>query len=222
MAKLVLSSNGAIVHQRFLEQDRVTIGRGAENEVPIDDPRVAPRHATIVCIGNDHILEDLESEAGTFVNGTRVSRHILQHGDVAQFGSFHLRYLNPKASSDDLERTMLIRGVAGLGESAGAAGASVTGSSRRANVRFPKGRVRMLAGARIGETIELDRVIATFGAPGEELAVIMRRPHGFFIAHVEGRRRARVNGSPVGEQARSLKDRDVVEIGNVRLELLLE
>src|SRR5512136_2145726 len=105
MAKLVLSANGAIVHQRFLGQDRVRIGREPDSELPIDDPGVSPRHAIIVSIGNDHILEDLQSEAGTFVNGTRISRHILQHGDVAQFGAFYLRYLNPKASADaDLER----------------------------------------------------------------------------------------------------------------------
>jgi hypothetical protein len=223
MAKLVLSANGAIVHQRFLEQDRVRIGPEPDNEVPIDDLRVAPRHATIICIGNDHILEDLESEAGTFVNGTRISRHILQHGDVAQFGAFHLRYLNPKASADaDLERTMLIRSAAHIAERTLSAGEAPRAPSRRANVRLPKGRVRMIAGARAGETLELDRVIATFGTPGDQLAVITRRPHGFFITQVEGRRHARVNGRPIGEEPRSLKDRDVIEVGDAKLELLLE
>jgi uncharacterized Fe-S cluster-containing protein len=80
----------------------------------------------------------------------------------------------------------------------------------------------MIAGARAGETIDLDRVIATFGTPGDHLAVITRRPHGFFIAHVEGRRHALVNGRPIGAQPRSLKDRDVIEVGDAKLELLLE
>jgi pSer/pThr/pTyr-binding forkhead associated (FHA) protein len=223
MAKLVLSANGAIIHQRFLERDRVRIGRDRDNELPVDDPQVSPRHATIVSIGNDHILEDLHSEAGTFVNGTRVARHILQHGDVAQFGTFYLRYLNPKASADaDLERTMLIRGLQGLGERARTGPETVRASSRRANVRFPKGRVRMIGGARAGETIELDRVVATFGTPGDQLAVITRRPHGFFITHVEGRRHAHVNGRRIGLEPRPLKDRDVIEVGDVQLELLLE
>ena len=69
-------------------------------------------HAAIVPIGNDHILEDLRSANGTVVNGTRLSRRILQHGDVMEFGQFHLRYLNPKVAADiDLERTMLIEGL---------------------------------------------------------------------------------------------------------------
>jgi pSer/pThr/pTyr-binding forkhead associated (FHA) protein len=223
MAKLVLSCNGAIVHQRFLEQGRVAIGRERDNELPIDDPAVAPRHAAIACIGNDHILEDLQSEAGTFVNGTRISRHILQHGDVAQFGAFYLRYLNPKASSEaDLERTMMIRGVEGVvhGEPATERAASRT-PSRRANVRLPRGHVRITAGTRAGEAIELDRVIATFGTPGDQVAVITRRPHGFFVTHVEGRRHARVNGRAIGLEARALKDRDVIEVGDATLEVVL-
>ena len=52
----------------------------------IDDPAVSLAHAVIVPVGNDHILEDLGSANGTFVNGTRIERHILQHGDVIEFG----------------------------------------------------------------------------------------------------------------------------------------
>jgi FHA domain-containing protein len=225
MAKLVLSSNGAIVHQRFLENGRVTIGRGPDNELPIDDPAVAPRHATIVSIGNDHILEDLQSEAGTFVNGTRISRHILQHGDVAQFGAFYLRYMNPKTADADLERTMLIRGVEGLVGSvqrSESAAAAVHTPSRRASVRLPSGRVRMIAGPHAGEMLELDRVIATFGTAGNQVAVITRRPHGFFVTHVEGRRHARVNGRPIGLHARALRHGDVIEVGDAKLELRLD
>jgi pSer/pThr/pTyr-binding forkhead associated (FHA) protein len=224
MPKLVLSRNGTIVHQRFLENGPVTIGREPDNELALDDPAVAPRHAAIVSIGNDHILEDLQSEAGTFVNGTRISRHILQHGDVAQFGAFYLRYLNPKATADaDLERTMLIRGVEGLVEAAGRPQAAPEPSRTTSRgARFPKGRVRMIDGPRAGEIFELDRVIATFGTPREQVAVITRRPHGFFLTHVEGRRHPRINGRPIGPEARALRHGDVIEIGDTTLEIRLD
>jgi hypothetical protein len=178
-----------------------------------------------VAIGNDHILEDLQSESGTFVNGTRISRHILQHGDVAQFGAFYLRYLNPKATSDaDLERTMLIRGVEKLVEAARRSEGAPEPShipSRRANVRFPKGSVTMLEGPDAGETFQLDRVITTFGTSGEQVAVITRRPHGFFVTHVEGRRHARVNGRPIGLESRALQHGDVIEVGDAKLAISL-
>src|SRR5437868_2136317 len=163
MAKLVLSSGGAVLHQCFIDE-RVAIGRQADNEVVIDDPAVNAKHAAVLAVGNDHIVEDLESGTGTFVNGSRISRHILQHGDVIQLGSFYLRYLNPRASSDaDLERTMIIRGLRGLARAALPRAARApeppVASVRRANVRFPNGRVRVIAGRRAGETIALDRVI---------------------------------------------------------------
>jgi pSer/pThr/pTyr-binding forkhead associated (FHA) protein len=226
MAKLVLSSGGAVLHQCFIDE-RVAIGRQADNEVVIDDPAVDAKHAAVLAIGNDHIVEDLESGSGTFVNGTRISRHILQHGDVIQLGSFYLRYLNPRASTEaDLERTMIIRGIRGIAaaatQRARQAQEPTIASARRTNVRFPRGRVRVIAGSRAGETIALDRVIATFGKPGEELAVITRRPQAYFVTHVEGRRAPRVNGRSIGLDARSLRHGDVIEVADAKLELLLD
>ena len=226
MAKLVLSSGGAVLHQCFIDE-RVAIGRQADNQVVIDDPAVNAKHAAVMAIGNDHIVEDLESGTGTFVNGSRISRHILQHGDVIQLGSFYLRYLNPRASAGaDLERTMIIRGIRGLAaaatQPATPAHEPSLASARRTSVRFPKGRVRVIAGPCAGEMIALDRVIATFGNPGEELAVITRRPQGYFVTHVEGRRLPRVNGRSIGMEARALRHGDVVEVADTKLELRLD
>lgn len=228
MAKLVLSSGGSILYQCFLDKERLSIGREAHNQVVVDDPAVSGEHAVIIPVGNDHILEDRQSASGTFVNGARVSRHILQHGDVIQFGAFYLRYLNPRASAEmDLERTMLIAGLQGRVEAARHASGPLLEearlrSARPASMRFPKGRVSVIAGSRAGSTIELDRVVATFGRTGDELAVIARRPHGYFIAHVEGRRYARVNGEPVGKGARLLRRGDVIEVADEKLEFLLD
>jgi pSer/pThr/pTyr-binding forkhead associated (FHA) protein len=228
MAKLVLSSGGTIVHQCFIDRERLNVGRESDNQVVIDDPDVSARHAAIIPVGNDHILQDLQSVGGTLVNGTRVSRHILQHGDVIQLGAFYLRYLNPRASAEmDLERTMLIAGLrAGVdatrqGSASPPEEAGVP-SSRHATLRFPKGRVRTMAGKRTGDIIALDRVVATFGARGHQLAVITRRPHGYFITHVEGRRRPRVNGQSIGDDAHALHHGDIIDVADEKLEFLLE
>ena len=100
--------------------------------------------------------------------------------------------MNPKASADrDLERTMLITGLGGTaagGErESGPPKAAGVPSARLPSVNFPKGRIRVIAGSGAGDTIALDRVVATFGRSGDHLAVIARRPHGYFITHVEGR-----------------------------------
>jgi pSer/pThr/pTyr-binding forkhead associated (FHA) protein len=227
MAKLVLSSGGSILHQCFVDKKRLYVGRQPHNQVVIDDPAVSEKHAVIVPVGNDHILEDLQGGNGTLVNGSRVVRHILQHGDVMQFGAFYLRYMNPRVSANlDLERTMVITGLQGRVDAAQhepdqPAEAVRVPSARLASIRFPKGRVRVIAGNRAGDTIALDRVVATFGRPGEALAVVTRRPHGYFITHVEGRRYPRVNSRSIRKEARLLHDGDVIEVADEKLELLL-
>lgn len=222
MAKLVLSSGGSILFQCFLDQERLNVGSAAHNQIVIDDATVSEEHAVIVAVGNDHILEDLQTVNGTLVNGSRVARRILQHGDVMQFGAFYLRYLNPRASSErDLERTMLIAGLEGLVEDTPPE--FFAPSARRARTHFPKGRVRVIAGSRAGSTLELDRVVAAFGAPGAQLAVITRRPHGYFITHVEGRHYPRVNKERLGkDEARPLQHGDLIELTDEKLEFLLD
>jgi hypothetical protein len=228
MAKLVLSSGGAIVDQRFLDDRRVTIGRGAGNKIVVDDPAVAQTHAAISAVGHDYILEDLAHQGGIAVNGKPTQRHILQHNDVIELGVFHLRYIDTKASSEiDLERTMLIPGLApGTGLLGAGADGEVTQdlhipSSRTTKARFPTGRIKWLQGPRGGETKALDRVIATFGTPGKAVAVITRRPHGYYVTHVEGDKFPRVNGESIGKESRHLMNGDLVEVGHERIEFEL-
>jgi FHA domain len=220
MAKLVLSTGGTIVYQCFLEHARVIVGREADSQIVVDDPAVSRAHAAITAVGNDYILEDLGSANGTMVNGTPVQRRILQHGDVITLGTFHLRYVDSKASSDiDLERTMLIGGLMLPTGAAPADGAPAgpdelhVPSARAARAQFPKGHVTWLQGVRAGEVQELDRVVATFGAPGDGVAVVARRPRGYFVTHVEGRAHPRVNGQSIGTETRELRDGDVIEAG---------
>jgi pSer/pThr/pTyr-binding forkhead associated (FHA) protein len=227
MAKLVLSRGGAVVYQCFLDKGAITVGRDAHNHVVVDDPGVGGEHAQIVSVGNDHIIEDLSGVRGTLVNGHRVDRHILQHGDVVELGAFYLRYLNPRVSSViDLERTMLIAGLQGAATRAhagvGTDGEGARLSTARPNkIRFPRGTIRTLAGKRQGKVIHLDHVVTLVGERGDRLAVLTRRPHGYFVRHVEGRRYPRVNGQSIGTEARLLRSGDIVEVGDEKVEFVL-
>ena len=224
MAKLVLSAGGSVVFQCFVDKGRLSVGRDPTNQIVIDDPSVSREHAAIVAVGNDHILEDLASANGTFVNGKRRSRRILQHGDVVAFGAFNLRYLNPKTAAEvELDRTMLIEGIAEAQAGLPADGEALPVPRTRATrIKFPNGRVHMVTGPRAGTTIELDRVVARFGKPGHRSAVLVRRPHGYFLAHVEGRRAARVNGQPAGREARRVNDGDVIEVADEKFQFAVD
>jgi len=220
MAKLVLSSGGSIVFQCFVDKERLSVGRDPTNQIVVDDSSVSREHAQIVAVGNDHIIVDLASANGTFVNGRRMLRHILQHGDVVEFGVFNLRYLNSKTTTEvELDRTMLIEGIANAQLGLPTDGAALSVPRKRATrINFPTGRVHMVSGPRAGMMIELDRVVARFGKPGHCSAVLVRRPQGYFLAYVEGRRAPRVNGQSAGKEARRVNDGDVIEVADEKFQ----
>ncbi len=63
-----------------------TIGREGDNDLVLRDNRASRRHARIVEEAGAFFIEDLASKHGVYVNGERVQRHSLRHGDVIHFG----------------------------------------------------------------------------------------------------------------------------------------
>lgn len=64
----------------------VYFGRGEGNTVIVNDLRASRQHAELFWDGNSFVLIDLSSSNGTFVNGSRISTHMLQDGDEIQIG----------------------------------------------------------------------------------------------------------------------------------------
>jgi pSer/pThr/pTyr-binding forkhead associated (FHA) protein len=70
-----------------LEGDQLTIGRDANNGVPINDAEVSRKHSRLTFQGGKYVLEDLGSTNGTFVNGQRLAGPVvLKAGDVVSLG----------------------------------------------------------------------------------------------------------------------------------------
>jgi phosphoserine phosphatase RsbU/P len=63
------------------------IGRQPENHLIIRDSRVSRSHARIVVENGKYVLEDCGSRHGTYVNGERVRREILENSDKIDFGA---------------------------------------------------------------------------------------------------------------------------------------
>lgn len=69
------------------EPEALTIGRGRENSIVLDDMLVSRHHVRITADANGLILEDLGSRNGTYVNGRRVERTHLSEGDRIGIGA---------------------------------------------------------------------------------------------------------------------------------------
>ena len=78
--------------------------------------------------------------------------------------------------------------------------------------------LQLLSGANAGREMELVKPLTTLGKPGVQVAVITRRPQGFFITHVEGVNKPTVNGTPITLQAHALSDHDIIELAGVKVE----
>ncbi|GAB2581726.1 FHA domain-containing protein [Spirosoma areae] len=60
-----------------------TIGRGADNELIVPNSKVSSHHARLIqCTPTSFLFEDLSSKNGSFVNGIRVTRKIVDSHDT--------------------------------------------------------------------------------------------------------------------------------------------
>ena len=243
MAKLIMSLDNAVIREVPLDKERVTIGRKPHNDVQIDNLAVSGEHALIVTILNDSFLEDLGSTNGTLVNGNPVKKHILQTNDVIEIGKYKLKYVNEggagQATVADFEKTMVLRAPmprpgggappAGFGDtqinpSSTATQSRPTQTTATAAPKPPEklAAIQILTGSSAGKELELTKNLTTLGKPGVQVAVITRRPHGYFITHVEGAIFPVVNGKPLDAQAHQLNDHDVIELAGVKMEFFFK
>jgi len=75
-----------------LDQDITNIGRNIDNHLVLNDIRVSRNHAQIRVIKGRHMLFDLESSGGTFINNKRISKITLHPGDVISLAGIPLVY----------------------------------------------------------------------------------------------------------------------------------
>ncbi len=79
------------------------IGRSPTADVAFDDGSVSHRHAVVMMRsdGRAELLDD-GSLNGTWVNGERVRRHLLEPGDVLGIGRRSLRFVEVEAGQEAL------------------------------------------------------------------------------------------------------------------------
>ena len=234
--KLILKFKDTVISEIPLDKEETTIGRKPENTIHVDNLAVSGRHARVLRIGNKAILEDLGSTNGTFVNDKQITKHILQHGDSIVIGKHVLTFVSledkpVKAApepEEDMDKTMVIT------PQARSAMISKNGTSPSSAPAMPLAGLQIIAGPLAGKSMELTASLTSMGkgencrikikgfTVGKQAAVITRRPTGYHIAHLEGLAKSKVNGEVVGDQPRTLKDGDIIELGDTKIEFYIK
>ena len=194
MAKIILSFEDKFLREVPLTKERMTIGRRPHNDIVLDDLAISGEHAVIVTLNHDSYLEDLNSTNGTQVNGQPVKKHYLQDDDCIELAQYRMRYLVGTASADRLQIF--------------------------ASNHMQPARVRVLNGARTGSENVLSKAITTIGRQDVHTAVILHRPDGYYLAHVEGNASPFLNGAPIGASPQKLQDKDVIELAGDHVQFL--
>lgn len=76
--------------RRQVDRRRLVLGRARDCDIQLTDPNVSRRHAELRQEGAAYWIIDLDSTNGTEVNGRRVKRAKLEHGDTVTLGSSEL------------------------------------------------------------------------------------------------------------------------------------
>ena len=242
-AKLVLSMDGLVLKEIELNKERVTIGRKSSNDIKIDNLAISGHHAAIVTILNDSFLEDKNSTNGTLVNGRPVRKHVLQDGDLIEMGKYKLKFISWKPEKNNVatyENTDAIDPNQAEAEKKETKDSAPPGKAQTeppepaetqmlnealekelnetlADIELPPASVRILSGQFEGRELNLANALATLGQPGVQVAVVARRPDGYFISSVEGNP-PEVNGRRIPKQAHQLNNRDIIEIAGIKME----
>lgn len=232
MLRVTLKIDDEVLAEREFDQDLITIGRKAGNDIRIDNLAVSGRHAVIERQCGSYYLVDWRSTNGTYLWGERVARKALNDGDVATIGKhmlvFGLRPGEGKAPSvgststdsspapSDLDQTLFVGAPRnrGSGErrSSKARGARITvleGATDRAEYSITAPHT--LIGKDPGATIQL----TAWRAP-KVAGHLSRVRGGYRLVPPESGSRLKLNGQPVTESIR-IRSGDTIQIQRVVL-----
>lgn len=88
---LIVGSDGGT--RRFeLAAPTVTMGRGEDNDLIVDDPAISRRHLIFRQEGDGYSVEDCGSRNGTLHNGAPLTKAPLSHGVELQIGACLIRF----------------------------------------------------------------------------------------------------------------------------------
>jgi pSer/pThr/pTyr-binding forkhead associated (FHA) protein len=84
MEILVGSDHGKIFK---IDTSGATIGRAGDNRIVLSDETVSGRHARIILQESNYVLEEVNARNGVFVNGNRITRHVIDGNITFRFGA---------------------------------------------------------------------------------------------------------------------------------------
>ncbi len=234
MAKLILKFNDAVIDQIEVKPGDMAIGRRPGSDVLLDNLAVSGNHASIFTVGEDSFIQDLNSTNGTFINNKRITKHHLKNGDIILIGKHSIIYINDKVekSVDNFAKTVIINpgAKAAPAPSTDAPKPNVTPAPAPSQVIEQKpaetaggvdtrqGAIFILSGANSGKRIDLISPVTNLGKTGKPAGIITRNRNSYILSAAKEGEIPKLNGKFVAAQGEELKNGDIIEVGDTRLQ----
>jgi hypothetical protein len=116
MSLLVIRSAGTEERVFRIRGQRVAIGRDEAADLVLPGVAVSRLHACLETLGSSCEMVDQESTNGVKINGVKVARQHLEHGDVLRIGKYRLEYYDEsKVDLFQVTRLSQLRSARGKG-----------------------------------------------------------------------------------------------------------
>lgn len=88
-----------------------TLGRQLENDIVFHEDFLSRFHAEIIHENGKYVLYDKDSTSGTFVNGRRINRCVLNSGDLISLANIYIMFVNnnPNIAGKSMSTTQSLR-----------------------------------------------------------------------------------------------------------------
>jgi len=216
MAKLILTLDGAVIREYEIDKDSISVGRKHGNDIQLNDLTVSGRHALITVMGEHTYVDDLGSTNGTLLNGARIAKSQLKHGDTIQTGNYQFTFFCEE--ENDYEPTMFIRAEIEDTQIIDTSSASIMAKGERL------AGVRIMNGPMAKKVLELRKPFNTLGFNGNKLAMISRNVDGYTISAIKAGNAKNagesplLNKHPISLEPVTLNDRDILELADTKME----
>ncbi len=224
MAYIRVYLNDVLIDQVELNEGMLSIGRKKNNKLILDNSGVSAHHAMIVVKDNSFILTDNNSTNGVFVNGKKITQHVLKYWDEIQIYNYVLKFMAVSGLEDsgnpDLAQDRKPRQAGTMEVSM----SDVQGLLKRRdqkkktyfeilNARGTQNKVRIKdVQFTIGRSRQSDLRTSGWFSPAVE-AEIQRKPDGYHLTPAK-HSLVLLNGKPLTVSS-VLKDRDKLRIRNI-------
>ncbi len=206
MARLIITHQGTVIKEYDLSKEKITVGRKPSNDIVLDDPTVSGLHAAFLHMQHTYI-EDMNSTNGIKLNGKKVNKRQLNHGDIVQIGQHELKFIDNAVQ--DFEKTVVIA-------------APVQSNPA---IRKPlKASVVIAKGPKQGESIALNKPYTKLGS-ASQVAVIARRGNSYYLMPMSGGAQGdspKLNGQQIGAESMVLKNGDIIEVAATQLKFVMD